>query len=177
MSPPAKLPPFRGKLPSLDSDRPVAPGHERDVFQTILGVEQRLSDKIDDASERARKVDEDHERRITMVEKGLLQISTVDIKIDNLREKIDEARRSDEDLRDRLLDHSKEDLVTARQIGEIKAELARDLGATAEAAGVESGHAAGAAAAKRWGWIAILGSVIVAVIDRLGPIILQALNQ
>lgn len=190
--PPTRAPEIKESRSISKSDVPVV---EQDYLQEILLTIKASNDKVqrelaEISQERGRDLAwrADIEERITRLERGFLAYEgfTVEVR----RVTIEVGRLSDQqgDLFKTIIKNTQDDVVTARDLGALKAELAlmaskaaREVGDKAggeagNAAGTIAGHEAGRREARFWGALAGLFTLLALLFDKCGPSIMKAIN-
>lgn len=139
----------REPMPSADSFRPIAPGQEQDVFETILGVESRLAHKIDQVSAEHRADLQEHDERLKTLEDANRSYQDARIAAQQTNQKIDTLSDDVRKVLAQSVESVGRDIVHEQRIGQLEAKAAL----AGSEAGAEAGGRAGGKAGRLWALI------------------------
>lgn len=167
--------------------RPLPPPADVDSMppldrENIARWLQNISDQLREQDERFDSDRLETERRLTLLERVVLRIETLDHKFDALSERIWKSQERDivtaAELERMRFELEKRTVERATAAAKVAAETAAvsTAAASGEEAGKEAGNKAGKRSGRIYGLLAALLAVLLAAFEHCGPVIKKSLE-
>jgi len=157
------------RLPTR-SEVPAEADYLERVLRDVKAGQERIAGEL--AAERGRDLTWRSE-----VEERLEKLEAIARAWEGLTLEIRELKIEQRTLVTTVIRNAQDDVVTARELGQLKADLARSAIASGEAAGTTAGHNAGRNAGRAWGAAAVAFSILLTAVEKCGPAVLEAIKK